>query len=109
MIHGSKKAFTLTELLVLVGVSGILGGLLLPSLTADKRIEGRAACAQNERQLGLAWQMVATDHSGKVSIAAPAGGGGWLWDMNVVTRDILANQYTAPRKVLYCPSNPSKN
>ena len=104
--HG---AFTLAELLVLVGLSGILGALLLPSLATDKRIALRAACAQNERQLALAWQMFATDHNGKVSIGTPNGGGGWLWDMDTTTRDNLVNQYNVPRKVFYCPSYPGKN
>jgi len=104
-----RGAFTLAELLVLIGVSGILGALLLPSLAADKRIAVRAACAQNERQLALAWQMFATDHNGKVSIGTPNGGGGWLWDMDLATRDNLVNHYNVPRKVLYCPSNPGHN
>jgi prepilin-type processing-associated H-X9-DG protein len=104
--HG---AFTLTELLVLVGVSGILGALLLPSLAADKRIAVRAACAQNERQLALAWHLFATDHNGKVGIVAPNGGAGWLWDISTATRDNLVNQYGVPRKVFYCPSYPGHN
>src|SRR6266478_9325618 len=104
--HG---AFTLAELLVLVGLSGFLGALLLPSLAADKRIAVRAACAQNERQLGLAWHLFAADHNGKVSIGTPTGGGGWLWDMDLPTRDNLVYHYNVPRKVFYCPSNPGGN
>ena len=104
--HG---AFTLAELLVLVGVSGFLGALLLPSLAADKRIAVRAACAQNERQLGLAWHLFAADHNGKVSIGTPNGGGGWLWDIDLATRDNLVNQYNVPRRIFYCPSYPGLN
>jgi prepilin-type processing-associated H-X9-DG protein len=101
--------FTLAELLVLVGIGGILGALLLPSLAADKRVAVRAACAQNERQLALAWQMFATDHNGKVGIGPFASGAGWLWDVDLPTRDNLVDHYGVPRKVFYCPTYPGHN
>jgi len=104
--HG---AFTSVEVMVLVSVGGILGALLLASLAADKRIAQRAACAQNERELGLAWHMFAADHNGKVGIVAPSGGGAWLWDISLTNRDTMVNQYQAPRKIFYCPSNPGLN
>jgi len=103
-----REAFTLAELLVLIAVIGTLGALLLPSLASEKSIVVRAACAQNERQLALAWQMFANDHNGKVGIGRP-GGGGWLWDTDIATRDMLVTNYGVPRKVFYCPSNPTQN
>jgi prepilin-type processing-associated H-X9-DG protein len=102
-------AFTSVELLALIGVGGILGALVLAALAADKRIAQRAACAQNERELGLAWHMFAADHNGKVGITAPSNGGGWLWDMDLATRNTLTNQYQTPRKVFYCPSYTALN
>jgi len=72
------RAFTVIELVTIVAVSGLVVGLLLPSLAAEKRIALRAACAQNERQLALAWHLFAADHNGKVYITTPNGGGGWL-------------------------------
>src|SRR5258706_15674740 len=98
--HG---AFTLTELLVLVGVSGFLGALLLPSLAADKRIAVRAACAQNERQLALAWHLFAADHNGKVSIGTPIVVISRLSHRSPPFPYTPLFQSNVPRKVFYCP------
>src|SRR5712675_2455336 len=103
------RAFTVIELVTIVAVSGLVVGLLLPSLAMEKRIATRAACAQNERQLALAWHLFAADHNGKVAIDVPTGGNFYLWNMALTTRDNLVNEYKVPRKVFYCPSNPGQN
>jgi prepilin-type processing-associated H-X9-DG protein len=104
--HG---AFTSTELLAVIGLSGILSVLLLPSLAADKRIALRAGCAQNMRQLALVWQMYAADNHGQVAIQCPTGGGSWLWDVSFATRDNLVANYGLTRKVCYDPTVPSQS
>ncbi|MCW5550598.1 MAG: DUF1559 domain-containing protein [Verrucomicrobiae bacterium] len=58
----SHRAFSLTELLVVIAVIAILAALLLPALGKSKsRAEG-VACANNLRQLSLAWQWYADDN-----------------------------------------------
>ena len=49
-----RTAFTLVELLVVLGVVTLLVGLLLPSLGRARDVAKQTVCLSNERQLGVA-------------------------------------------------------
>jgi len=55
------QAFTLIELLAVIGVIGLLAALLLPALARVKRRAQAVFCLNNLRQWGLATQLYAGD------------------------------------------------
>jgi type II secretory pathway pseudopilin PulG len=58
------SGFTLTELLVLVGVSSMLAGLLLADLTEAKAKLWQQACAANLKHWGMAFDLYSQDYNG---------------------------------------------
>jgi len=83
----SRRAFTLVELLVVIGIIALLVAILLPALTAAREMARRTACASNLRQLALAVHLYAADFQGRLPFANSATlesdgrwtGAGWLY------------------------------
>jgi prepilin-type N-terminal cleavage/methylation domain-containing protein/prepilin-type processing-associated H-X9-DG protein len=62
--HPRPAAFTLIEMLVVIGIMGILIAILLPTLQKMNDAAKKAKCMSNLRQVGIEMLMYSEDHGG---------------------------------------------
>jgi len=70
---GRRGAFTLVELLVVIGIIALLIAILLPSLARARESAKNAQCLSNLRQLGTVYQFYANDYKDQIPIGYEGG------------------------------------
>lgn len=97
------RAFTLTELLVVIAVVAVLISLLMPALASARRQALNAECLNNLRTLGLAMDSYAIQNNNRLPTAGPTDAYTWWpWDIpNDIVTLIMAEGPT--EETFFCP------
>jgi len=99
-----QSGFTLIELLVVIAIVGILGGLLLPALSAAKAKAGSARCLGNLRQIGIGLRLYADENEGRLPRLAPDGRPPGLTNATGIVLPRLLAPATSP-ELFRCPQD----
>ena len=92
------RAFTLVELLVVIGLIAVLVGLLMPALGKARRQAAKVQCLSNVRQLGQAFLLYVNENKGRGFIYRSSQDEYWI--------DLLRAHYAGIDRIRFCPSTP---
>ena len=68
--RGVRRGFSLLELIVVISITSLLAGLLLPALSSVRENANRVLCGSNQRQLGQSLTMYSSDRRNRLPKAS---------------------------------------
>lgn len=111
----TSGAFSLIELLVVIGIIGLLAGLLLPVLTRAKGKGRQAVCLSNQKQVAMAFHLYLEEQKeqfpapGSQMLYGPLSEDWlhWQWNRDISKSAIApyAGNFAALKKLFRCPTD----
>ena len=98
-----KRGFTLTELLVVIGLIAVLVSLLLPVVGRARSAAQATQCLSNLRQMGTTWTVYTSENRGRlldyvwVNVAQPERAWRGYWTG-------MLEEYKVPNSTMLCPA-----
>ncbi len=92
-----RAGFTLTELLTVIAIIGILAAILLPGLARAREAARRASCMANLSQIGMSLHMYADENQGQLPWSGGKG--------NAECLVPFARRYDSALYSFVCPSD----
>jgi prepilin-type N-terminal cleavage/methylation domain-containing protein len=99
----NKSGFTLIEILVVLGVIGLLAGILVPAVSAGMSKARRAQCLGNLRTIGAAFSAYGADHKGKMP--SVGGNGADYATMSEMVQGLFEDGYLETLESWRCPTD----
>lgn len=98
----ANRAFTLIELLTVIGIISILSALLLPALLKGKNSAKSIACGNNLHQIGIAMSIYVQENNDRLPICA-----GYLPSQMSNLPPITTTLFPGPKTnaVFHCPAD----
>jgi len=111
-----RSAFSLVEMLVVIGIITLLGAILLPVFWTVRGKGRQASCSSNLHQIGTAVGMYVQDYDGRFPRAVDPSDRLWpsTWDGNSPFQSEIPNlpylqqvllPYTASKPLFSCPAD----
>src|SRR6266446_4410565 len=101
--HSSlPRAFTLLELLVIIGIIALLAALIFPTFGRAKESGRATACLSNLHQIGLALQLYVQDNNNRLPVMRDKS---LTTSNDLSSPDLVLSNHLGNLNVLRCPAD----
>ncbi len=109
-VFGSRAAFTLVELLVVVAIIGVLVAILLPVLGKTREVARQTSCQNNHRQIFFTAQFYTSDWGYEPTFVDSSGPQEMSWEYTLPPYvNLTRNSLFRTQSIFTCPSHRCRN